>query len=60
MYSFSEYKFLKAKFSHDLVVIAVHATKEIRYTRLQTRKVRPLTREQVDARDYAEIENIEK
>lgn len=60
MYSFSEYKLLKAHFQDTLVVVAVHASKPLRYQRLATRKIRPLTKEEVDRRDYAEIEHIEK
>jgi dephospho-CoA kinase len=60
LYSFSEYTYLKNKYGKQLNIIAVHANKGLRYQRLGIRKVRPLTPEQVDDRDYNEIKNIEK
>ncbi len=60
LYSFSEYSYLKKKYAHQLVIIAVHAARKLRYQRLGIRKVRPLTPQQVDERDYFEIKNIEK
>ncbi len=69
LYSWSEYKVLKEKYGSRLVIIAVYAPPEMRYGRLAARKLnaedtkmrnRPATAEQAKARDYAEIENIEK
>jgi dephospho-CoA kinase len=60
LYSFSEYTYLKGKYGDQLTIIAVHSNKNLRYERLAIRKVRPLTPEQVDDRDYNEIKNIEK
>ena len=60
LYSFSEYLYLKEKFGRQLYMIAVHTAKHIRYQRLGTREVRPLTPQQVDQRDFNEIKNIEK
>ena len=59
LYSWSEYKYLKHEFQH-LFIIAIFASPQIRYTRLANRAVRPLTQEEAQQRDYAEIENIEK
>ncbi len=59
LYSMSEYKVLKENFP-DMVTIAVFTSKKLRYERLSCRKTRPLTPEQAERRDYAEIENIEK
>ncbi|MBN1524305.1 MAG: AAA family ATPase [Spirochaetales bacterium] len=60
LYSFSEYKILREKYGDELFILAVFTPKEIRYTRLGAREVRPLTRTEAISRDYAEIENIEK
>lgn len=60
LYSWSEYKIFKDKYGDKAVVIAIAAPRRLRHERLATRPVRPLTDEQVTAREYAEIENIEK
>jgi Dephospho-CoA kinase len=60
LYSFTEYKILKERYFENFVVIAIHTNKDIRYKRLSQRGFRPLNKEEVDFRDYAEIENIEK
>lgn len=69
LYSWTEYKILKEHYGKQLVVLAVHASPEVRYARLEKRALqaddaalrhRPATREQSQSRDYAEIENIEK
>lgn len=60
LYSFSEYVYLKEKFPRQLFLLAIHSPKSLRYKRLGNRKVRPLTPQQVDERDYTEIMNIEK
>ncbi len=69
LYSWSEYKILKDKYLEQLIVIAIYAPPKQRYERLANRKLleadtdlrsRPATMEQAKARDYAEIENIEK
>lgn len=70
LYSWSEYKELKNKYGDDLIVIAVYASPKTRYERLENRKsryevdpnlkFRSFSKEEAKARDYAEIENIEK
>jgi len=60
LYGWTEYKTLKAEFREKLTVIAVVAAREIRYERLRTRGVRPLTRDEAEVRDVAEIESLEK
>ncbi|MBN1699810.1 MAG: AAA family ATPase [Spirochaetales bacterium] len=69
LYSWSEYRILKEKFGAMMNVVCIHAAPEIRYERLERRqrdpadsdtRMRPLAREEARARDYAEIENIEK
>lgn len=70
LYSWSEYKVLKEKYGQDFFVVAVYASPEIRYARLEDRikrykedpkmKYRSFSRDEAKARDYAEIENLEK
>jgi len=60
LYSWSEYLILKELLGKRLVLLAVVTDCDIRKQRLARRVVRPLTAEEVDARDKAEIENSEK
>ena len=69
LYSWAEYKILKEKFDNNLTIVCIHASPRTRYSRLERREIkdddrekrmRPLSKEQAKARDYAEIENIEK
>ena len=70
LYSWSEYKILKDKYGENLIVIAVYTPPKLRYERLSGRaarhgddpklKYRSSTPEAAKARDFAEIENIEK
>lgn len=59
LYSFSEYEYLQ-KHINNLVLVAIHTNRPIRYQRLQQRKVRPLSIQQATDRDVAEIKNLEK
>ena len=60
LYSWTEFKVLKQEFPGELTVVAVVAPKHLRKHRLANRPVRPLNSDQVDRRDWAEIEGIEK
>lgn len=70
LYSWSEYKVLKEKYGDKLIVVAVCASPQMRYARLGDRskkikkderlRYRSFTPEEARARDYAEIENVEK
>lgn len=60
LYSWTEYKIFKDHYGDNAVIIAIAAPRKLRHERLAKRPVRPLTEEQVTAREYAEIENIEK
>lgn len=68
LYSWSEYKVLKEKYGDSMYVVAVYAPPKLRYERLTSRKAesddkmrfRSFTEKEAEARDYAEIENIEK
>lgn len=60
LYSWSEYKVLQENFRDSLIVICVFTPRKIRYQHLVGREYRPLTNEEAQQRDVAEIENIEK
>lgn len=60
LYSWSEFIILKELLGDRLVLAAVVTDCSVRKQRLATRKIRPLTSAEVDARDKAEIENSEK
>lgn len=60
LYTWTEYKALKHEFPGEMTVVATVAPKHLRKQRMANREHRPLTPEQVDQRDWAEIENIEK
>jgi dephospho-CoA kinase len=68
LYSWSEYKALKEKYGDGMYVLAVYAPPKLRYERVENRSIegdekkrfRNLTAQEARARDYAEIENIEK
>jgi len=60
LYSWAEYKHLKAYYGDRLRVIAVIAAPAIRYDRLRLRPVRSHSPEASFARDMAEIEHVQK
>lgn len=60
LYSWSEYKTLKHEFPGEMTVVAIVTPKHLRYERMATRPERPMTNKEVEERDWAEIENIEK
>ena len=60
LYSWSEYKVFKDYFGDRAIIIAIVAPRKVRHSRLANRSVRPLNAEEVTAREYAEIETIEK
>ncbi|HXR50427.1 MAG TPA: AAA family ATPase [Verrucomicrobiae bacterium] len=60
LYSWTEYKIFKESFGDNVIIIAIASPRKFRHQRLATRVVRPLTEEEANARDYAEIENLEK
>lgn len=59
LYSWEEYVYLKDTFPH-IQLLCIWAPPALRYQRLSERKVRPLSREQAESRDIAEIENLHK
>jgi dephospho-CoA kinase len=60
IYSWTEYKTLKSAFPGELIVVAIIASKHLRHRRLNVRPIRPLTDNEANQRDWAEIENLEK
>ena len=58
LYSWEEYLLFKKEFGLDFKVIAIYTSPEVRYARLAHRKIRPLTREEAEGRDHAQIVNI--
>ncbi|MBV6631799.1 MAG: AAA family ATPase [Alphaproteobacteria bacterium] len=60
LYSFSEYKTLRAEFGEHLVLVGIVAPRSLRHQRLAEREVRPLTFDEARQRDIAEIEKLEK
>jgi len=60
LYSWTEYKIMKHEFPGELIVVAVIAPKHVRHHRLATRPDRPLNTEEVNERDWHEIEDVEK
>jgi len=60
LYSWSEWKVLKEAFGAQLTVVAVVAERKKRYERISQRQIRPLTPQEAQSRDVAEIENMEK
>tara|TARA_Y100000310_G_scaffold287335_2_gene312148 strand:+ start:3644 stop:4699 length:1056 start_codon:yes stop_codon:yes gene_type:complete len=69
LYSWSEYKILKEKFSDKLIIVAVYTPPNLRYERISKRKPNindiqlrnhSFSIEEAKSRDFSEIENIEK
>lgn len=58
LYSWPEYLEFKKEFGDSFITIAVYASPKIRYERLGKRSVRPLTPQECQSRDYAQIENL--
>ncbi len=60
LYTWSEYKILKHEFPGEMTVVAIVTPKHLRKQRMANRPERPMTANEVDERDWAEIENLEK
>ena len=60
LYSWDEYKVLKEEFGDNLKLLAITASRNLRYERLAVREIRPLTNKEAYDRDIAEIENLAK
>lgn len=60
LYSWAEYKYLRQHFGEQMKLVAVTMSRPLRYARLSQRIDRPLTFEEAEQRDFAEIENVDK
>lgn len=60
LYSWTEYKAFKEHYGDKATIISIAADRSLRHKRLSNRPVRPLSEQEVSAREYAEIENLEK
>lgn len=60
LYSWSEWKVLREAFGDRLTVVAIVTERKKRYDRISQRPIRPLTPQEAESRDVAEIENMEK
>ncbi len=60
LYSWTEYKIFKEVLGDNAIIVAVVTPRQLRHQRLFGRTVRPLSEQEADSRDYAEIENLEK
>lgn len=60
LYGFGEYKLLQQGLGASMVVLAIVASRPLRYGRLAKRPERPLTADEALERDIREIENLEK
>ncbi len=60
LYSWDELKIVQEKFKKQVITVSVVADKELRYSRLAKRDVRPFSRDDAIKRDITEIENIAK
>ncbi len=58
MYSWEEYLELKKEFGDSFKVLAIFASPKIRTERMAGRSFRPLTPEELIARDYSQIETL--
>lgn len=58
LYSWEEYLVLKNRYGDAFKTIAVYASPKVRYMRLAYRPTRPLTEEEAQSRDRAQIENL--
>lgn len=58
LYDWDEYLLFKKRFGINFLTIGIYASPEIRYKRLEKRKIRPLNNKDAQSRDYAQIENL--
>lgn len=58
LYSWPEYLEFKKEFAEDFITVALYASSKVRYARLGNRPTRPLSPQECQSRDYAQIENL--
>lgn len=60
MYSWVEYQVLKKRFGNDFIAINIHSNPNLRYSRLASRPIRPITEAEAIKRDVAQLERLEQ
>lgn len=60
MYSMEEYEHFRERFGESFRVLAIIASPAVRHARLAYRPIRPLTAQEAQERDLAEIGNLNK
>jgi dephospho-CoA kinase len=60
IYSMAEVEVLREALGNELFIIAIHAPKALRQARAAVRGERPMTPEELDARDAKELEALDK
>ncbi|HPS66004.1 MAG TPA: AAA family ATPase [Ignavibacteria bacterium] len=60
LYSWEEYKIIKKEYPDTFKLLTIYTTKDIRYARLISRPVRPLSEAEASSRDISEIEKLDK
>jgi dephospho-CoA kinase len=60
LYSWEEFKIVKQKYGNAFKLLTIYTTKELRYSRLAKRAIRPLAVIESESRDINEIENLDK
>jgi dephospho-CoA kinase len=58
LYSWEEYLFIKKEFGEAFKVLAIFSPFKMRAARMANRPDRPLTGEELQSRDYSQIENL--
>lgn len=60
LYSWTEYEVLKKRFGDQFCTVTIHAAPAVRYARLAQRKERPLSQEEAEARDIAQLKRLDQ
>lgn len=60
IYSMAEVEVLREALGNELFIVAIHAPKALRQARAAVRGERPMTPEELDARDAKELEALDK
>ena len=60
LYSWTEYKILKKAFPSEMIVLAIVLPRHLRHERVAHRAERPFNAQEINERDWTEIENLEK
>jgi dephospho-CoA kinase len=58
LYSWEEYLAVKKEFGESFKVLAIYSSPKTRVNRMEKRPFRPLMPEQLQSRDYSQIENL--